>query len=109
MTKGHFGNSRLPLPDVRRLSFKESKISEGGAPSYRVAVLFLSKTNRPIPVLPLDSDTQSWWPVTITWGLLKSPDAWALILVPSYSVDWGRSPNVGVFSSHPYNSTAHPG
>lgn len=49
MTKEHFGNSLLSLPDVRRLSFKESKISEGGAPSYRVVVLFLSKTSKPIP------------------------------------------------------------
>ena len=97
MTKEHFGNSLLSLPDVRRLSFKESKISEGGAPSYRVAVLFLSKTSKPTPVLPLDSDAQSWWPVTITWGPLKSPDAWALTRVPSYSVDWERSPSISIF------------
>lgn len=58
MTKEHFGNSLLPLPDVRRLSFKESKISEGGAPSYRVACIpFLSKANKPISILHLDSDT----------------------------------------------------
>ena len=73
MTKEHFGNSRLPLPDVRRLSFKESKISEGGAPAYGVAVLFLSKTSTPVPILPLGRATQPRWPVTITWGLLKKP------------------------------------
>lgn len=56
MTKEHFGNSLLSLPDVRRLSFKESKISEGGAPSYRVAVLFLSKTSKQVRMTPL----QGW-------------------------------------------------